>query len=102
MDGFERRREEAEAHLKLQIMKELSEVMRRTGLPPMIVMREAVRAVGFIYRETAAAHQEPEFCPCGWRPQEAADLDYLGQALRDTHRSPRRPDLRKMSMLGTA
>ncbi|CAN0653816.1 hypothetical protein [Nitratireductor sp. OM-1] len=102
MTGFERRREEAEMHLRMQLMKEMSAVMQRTGLPPMIVMREAVRAIGVIYRETADAHQGPGSCSCGWQPQEAADLDYLGRALLEATRQPRRRDLGAMQVLGTA
>ncbi|WP_295813674.1 hypothetical protein [uncultured Nitratireductor sp.] len=102
MNGFERRREEAEAHLRMQLMKEMSEVMRRTGLPPMVVMREAVRAIGAIYRETAQAHREPACCPCGWRPQEASDLEYLGQALLAASTKRGRGDLDAMQVLGTA
>ena len=102
MSGFERRRQEAESHLKMQMMKEMSELMRRTGLPPMVVMREAVRAIGLIYRETAAAHREPACCPCGWRPQAACDLEYLGQALLEASRRPRARDLGGMQVLGTA
>ncbi|XHB98244.1 hypothetical protein ABWH97_07890 [Nitratireductor sp. ac15] len=102
MSEFERRRRQAETHLKLQMMKEMSEVMRRTGLPPMAVMREAARAVGHIYRETAEAHCEPSCCPCGWCPQEAMDLEHLGEALREASRSSRSTHLSVMQVLGRA
>lgn len=102
MSEFERRRQQAETHLKLQMMKEMSEIMRRTGLPPMVLMLEAARALGTIYRETAEAHCETSCCPCGWRPQEAGDLGRLHETLCEASRRPRSRWLGGMQVLGNA
>ncbi len=98
----ERRHEEAQAHIRATIMNEFGEVMRRTGLPPMVVMRLAAQAVGAIYRESAAAHSGSDACPCGWCPHERADVDVLCSAL--TAACTRQPvrDLRLLRIAGTA
>lgn len=53
---IERRHDEAEAHIRATMMNELCEVMHRTDLPPMALLRLAARSVGSIYREMADAH----------------------------------------------
>ena len=51
MAEIERRSEEASAHIRATIMNEFCEVMHKTGLSPIAVMRLAAQAVGSIYRE---------------------------------------------------
>ena len=99
---IERRHDEAEAHIRATIMNELCEVMHRTNLPPMAVMRLAARSIGTIYREMADAHSGIDPCPCGWRPQEATDIDMLVMALLTACERRRTDDLRLMRIAGTA
>lgn len=98
----ERRHEEAQAHIRATIMNEFCEVMRKTGLPPMVVMRLAAQAVGSIYRETSDAHSGPAACTCGWCPRQEADVDMLCSALLAAcgRRSSR--NLHLMPIAGTA
>lgn len=98
----ERRQEEAEAHICATVIKELCEVMQKTGLPPMAVLRLAARSVGTIYREMADAHAGLDPCPCGWRPHEASDAEVLGMALMTACERHRVHDLRQMRIAGTA
>ncbi|WP_406873466.1 hypothetical protein WHT83_07725 [Aminobacter sp. P9b] len=98
----ERRHEEAQAHIRATIMNEFCEVMRKTGLPPMVVMRLAAQAVGSIYRETADAHSGPAACPCGWCPREGTDVDVLCAALLAACTRRMGRDLRSMAIAGTA
>lgn len=94
--------DEAEARLRAVVMNELSEIMQRTGLPPMSVLRLAVRSVGTIYREMANAHSGPDACTCGWRPHPASDGDLLVLALLTACERSRPNDLRRMQVAGTA
>lgn len=97
----ERRHEEAQAHIRATVMNEICEVMHKTGLPPMVVMRLVAQAIGSIYRETADTHSGPSACGCGWRPNEG-DVDVLCQALLAAcTRRPRR-DLATMQIAGRA
>lgn len=98
----ERRHEEAQAHIRATVMNEICEVMHKTGLPPMVVMRLVAQAVGSIYRETADAHSGPSACGCGWRPHERSDVDVLCAALLAAcTRHPRR-NLMTMQIAGSA
>ncbi|WP_195176283.1 hypothetical protein [Mesorhizobium sp. INR15] len=98
----ERRHEEAEAHIRKTIMNEFCEIMHKSGLPPMAVMRLAARSIGMIYREVADAHSGPEACPCGWRPNEVVDVEVLGMALMTACERCQVRDLRHMRIAGTA
>ncbi|MFC5384719.1 hypothetical protein ACFPLB_01935 [Aquamicrobium segne] len=98
----ERRQEEAEAHIRATIINELCQVMQKTNLPPMAVLRLATRAIGTIYREMAEAHSGVHPCPCGWRPHYTNDVEVLGMALMTACESHRRDDLRRMRIAGTA
>ncbi len=103
MAEMERRSEEASAHIRATIMNEFCEVMHKTGLSPIAVMRLAAQAVGSIYREVADVHACPDGCPCGWRPHEVSDIEVLGAALAAACRQHRRShDLRLMRVIGSA
>lgn len=98
----ERRLEEAEDHIRATMMNEICDVMARTNLPPMTLLRLAARSIGMIYREMADAHSGVEPCPCGWRPDRAADVEILGMALIAACDRFRTADLRRMPVAGTA
>jgi len=98
----ERRREEAEAHIRATIINELCQVMEKTGLPPMAVLRLAAQSVGSIYREMADAHGGINPCPCGWHPHHASDVETLNMALLRACERYRMHDLRQMRIAGTA
>lgn len=99
---IERRHDEAEAHIRAAMMNELCEIMDKTGLPPMALLRLAARSIGAIYREMADAHSGVEPCTCGWRPQEAIEIDVLVMALMTACERRRTDDLRLMRIAGTA
>jgi len=99
---LERRQDEAEAHIRATMMKELCEVMGASGLPPIAVLRLAARAIGTIYREMADAHTGIGACQCGWRPQDAHDADLLTTALMAACRARAHEDLRVMQVAGSA
>lgn len=103
LDDHDRRADEAEAILRTAIMNGFSDAMRKSGLPPMVVLRLAARAVGSVYREAADAHSGPHACGCGWCPQDGADVDLLCSALLSaaTRRRHRR-DLAAMQVAGRA
>ncbi|MHB2267587.1 hypothetical protein [Aliihoeflea sp. PC F10.4] len=103
MHEYERRQDQAREHIRATIMNEFCEVMRTTGLPPMVVMRLAAQSVGAVYREVAATHVGSEPCPCGWQPIEASDIEVMISALRHAAR-PAAPvtDLVAMRVAGTA
>lgn len=84
------------------MMNELCEVMHRSDLPPMALLRLAARSIGLIYREMADAHSGVDPCPCGWRPQEASEIDVLVMALLTACERRRGHDLRSMRIAGTA
>lgn len=98
----ENRHANAEAHIRATVMNEICEVMHRSGLPPMAVLRLVARSIGTIYREMAEAHSGVTPCPCGWRPDPKTDMDILSTALvaACTHRSM--TDLRRMPIAGRA
>jgi hypothetical protein len=99
---IERRHDDAEAHIRATVINELCDVMHRTNLPPMAVLRLAARSIGTIYREMADAHAGIDPCPCGWRPHPATDVELLGMALMTAGEQPRRADLRLMRIAGSA
>lgn len=69
---------EAMRHL---VMRTFVELLRETNLPPMLVLEYAAAAVGAAYRDVATAHRPPNVCPCGWRPDEMADIATLQMAM---------------------
>ena len=101
-DELERRQDEAEAHIRATMMKELCEAMGASGLPPLAVLRLAARAIGSIYREMAEAHIGIGACQCGWRPRDAHDAELLTTALLAACRARPHDDLRIMQVAGSA
>jgi hypothetical protein len=99
---FERRQEEARAHIRATIMNEFCHVMSRSGLPPMAVMRLAAQAIGAVYREIADTHSGSNPCPCNWHPNERTDIEVLCTALMAAIRCRPGQDLRAMQPAGTA
>lgn len=99
---IERRHDEAEAHIRATVMKELCDVMHRAGLPPMAVLRLAARSIGTIYRAMAEAHSGSDSCSCGWRPHPESDIELLGKALTTACEQRRANDLRRMRIAGNA
>lgn len=71
------------------------------NLPPLAVLRLAVRSIGSIYREMADAHLGFDRCVCGWRPH-ASDVELLGMALMTACMRRRTTDLRLIPVEGTA
>lgn len=91
---------QASAHMANSIRHAFCATVNASGLPPMAVLELAAMALGAIYKEAAAAHRGANGCPCGWHPDETADLEALRQALGiaasvDTHM-----DLRTVAALG--
>lgn len=90
--------EQARSHIRATIMNEFCEVMQKTGLAPIEVMRLAAEAVGVVYREVADAHSGPDACACGWRPRES-DVGLLCAALMSAYGEHH---LRSIQIAGTA
>ena len=67
--------------MKRSIRMAFCGVMQSTHLPPMAAMSLAATAVGLLYTEVAAAHRGDGFCPCGWEPRSAADVEALQTSL---------------------
>ena len=101
MDDIERRHEQAQAHIRATIMNEFCDMLNKTGLSPMALMRLAAKAVGSVYREVADAHSGPNPCPCGWCPHEG-DVEVLGMALMTACEQRRAHDLQQMRIAGSA
>src|SRR6218665_3488418 len=75
-------REERDALARRQlVMRIFRELLQATRLPPMVVLEYAAAAVGSVYCEVAEAHTWPQACPCGWQPDETADITCLQEAL---------------------
>lgn len=102
MTEIERRSEEARAHIRATIMNEFCDVMHKTGLPPMTVMRLAAQAIGSIYREVADVHTGPTACSCGWHPCNGSDMELLSAALKSACQRCGSDDLRQMRVIGNA
>lgn len=97
---IERRHDEAEAPIRATVINELCEVMHRTNLPPMAVLRLVARSIGTIYREMADAHATGEPCPCGWRPE--TDVEVLGMTLMTAFEGRGSANLWHMRVAGSA
>lgn len=44
------------------------------------MLRLAAPAVGAVHRDVAGAHRVTGNCPCGWTPDDAADISMLQAA----------------------
>jgi hypothetical protein len=73
--------EQASVHMAHSIREAFCGTIRVSGLPPMAVLEIAAMALGLIYQEAAAVHDGRNGCPCGWRPDEGADIESLRAAL---------------------
>ncbi|MBD0415466.1 hypothetical protein [Oryzicola mucosus] len=93
--------EQVEAHMRATLMNEACDMMRRTGLPAMTVLRLAATAMGSIYREMADEHLQG-ICECGWQPDETSELRELCQALMEKTCQRALPDLAAMHVAGSA
>lgn len=88
--------------LRQKMVDGFCEVLGETGLPPMTVLRLAAEAFGSVYREVADAHRGSEACPCGWRPDEARDVEVLRKAMQAACSRAPVPDLVSMRPRGNA
>jgi hypothetical protein len=88
--------------MKRSIRMAFCGVMQSTRLPPMAAMSLAATAVGLLYTEVAAAHRGDGFCPCGWEPRCAADLEALQTSLALAAKPPRPTELRAVQVEGHA
>lgn len=104
MHELETQRRQADAHMHMHatMMREFCDVLKQSGLPPMVVMRFAALSLGAIYREVADAHMGPDACPCGWQPQEKSDLEVLLAALATAARRNPVQSLATMGVAGSA
>lgn len=93
--------ESAQTYLNQAVMTTFCRVLDHARLPPDQVMKLLAAALGRTYREVAAAHLDGQ-CPCGWRPQPAADLDAIRAALDDAATPRHKDDLLSMAAVGRA
>jgi len=92
---------DTELELANALMKSFCQALQQQNVTPMQVLQMMARALGGIYCEVAAQHQDGA-CPCGWRPDEEADLRMLQQAVDAGMSSPPQKDLRSMPVAGRA
>lgn len=72
-------------------------------MPVMAALEAAARALGNLYRETAAAHGPGGSCRCGWQPDPEADLIVLEAMLAAAVKQrPPEEDLAGMAVAGRA
>jgi hypothetical protein len=91
----------AQTYLNQAVMTTFCRVLDASRLPPDQVMKLLASAIGQTYREVAAAHMDGQ-CPCGWRPQPAADLEAMRASLEDAATPRRSDDLLSMTAIGRA
>ena len=92
---------DAELELANALMKSFCRVLEQSNVTPMQVLQMMARGLGGIYREVSAQHLDGN-CPCGWHPDEAADLPTLQKAINTGMACPPRSDLRIMPVAGRA
>lgn len=85
------RREDRNADaMRNLVMRTFVSLLHETNLAPITVLRHAAAAVGAVYHDVAEAHRVPGACPCGWTPDDAADIAMLQAALaREAIADPR-------------
>lgn len=71
-------------------------------MPVMAALEAAARALGHLYRETAAAHGPGGSCGCGWQPDPEADLIVLEAMLAAAVMQPPMESLAEMEVAGRA
>lgn len=84
------------------VMQTFCDLLRSTNLPPMTILEYASAAVGSVYREAADAHIWPSACPCGWEPDELADIRAFQRALVREAASTSHSRLALTPAMGTA
>lgn len=92
---------DAELELANALMTSFCRALEQSNVTPMQVLQMMAQALGGIYREVSAQHQDGA-CPCGWRPDDAQDLRALQKALDTGMTCPPQPDLRSMPVAGRA
>lgn len=90
---------EAMRHL---VMNTFVGLLQETRLDPMTVLQYAAAAIGSVYREVADAHYPPNDCPCGWQPDELADIYTLQAAVALAALTDRQRDLAMAPVVGHA
>lgn len=71
-------------------------------MPVMAALEAAARALGSLYRQTAAAHGPGGACGCGWQPDPETDLIVLEAMLAAAMLNPPADDLAAMPVAGRA
>lgn len=66
-----------EASLERALIRAFWHAVQNEPMPVMAALEAAARALGTLYRETAAAHGPGGSCGCGWQPDPEADLIVL-------------------------
>ena len=92
---------DTELELANALMKSFCRALEQANVTPMQVLQIMAQALGGIYGEVAAQHRDGA-CPCGWRPDEAADLRALQRAVDTGMSRPPQRDLRSMPVAGRA
>ena len=77
-------------------------VRNEEPMPVMAALEAAMRALGTLYRQTAAAHGTGSACDCGWQPDPDADLLVLEAMLASAMQPPPAEDLAGMPVAGRA
>jgi len=101
IESLSREQRDAMAMRQL-VMRTFRDLLHATRLPPIAVLEYAAAAVGSVYREVADAHTWPSACPCGWQPDELADLSTMQDALLREARSAQAGDLATAPVMGHA
>ncbi|MDR3461251.1 MAG: hypothetical protein P4L76_02910 [Beijerinckiaceae bacterium] len=73
--------EKASAYISQSMRDAFCGALRVSGLSPLAVLELAALALGVIYHEAACLHHQNNDCPCGWQPEEGADIETLRTAL---------------------
>ena len=92
---------DAELEVANALMRSFCRALEQSNVTPMHVLQMMARALGGIYSEVAAQHLDGS-CPCGWQPDEQADLRMLQKAVDAGISSPPQRDLMSMPVAGRA
>ncbi|WP_315833669.1 hypothetical protein [Bradyrhizobium prioriisuperbiae] len=90
-----------QADLDRTLMTTFCRVLDGSRLPPMAVMRMMAEALGSVYRQVAAAHQN-QSCPCGWQPTSERDIETMLAAVGDAAMVKPAVNLELMETVGRA
>jgi hypothetical protein len=92
---------DTELEIATALMTSFCRALEQTNVTPMQVLQTMARALGGIYREVSAQHQNGA-CPCGWCPDEPQDLHTLQKAVDAGMTCAPQSDLRSMPVAGRA